>query len=100
MTGHIPRTALWRPGEWRVTITSPEGGSWEYEVIAPGDRPSRGWLIGTPWAIFPGADWEERPGGHDEDGKPLPPAWTVPVFCEQPEVASQLTNDRRDVISR
>jgi hypothetical protein len=82
-------TARWRQGEWRVTIASPGGGSWEYDVIAAGDRPSRGWLIGTPWAIYPGAEWQEQPGGEGQL-----PVWTVQVFPEQPEVALRLTNDR------
>ena len=83
--------AVWRQGQWRVTVTSPEGGEWVYDVIGPGDRPSDGWFAGTPWAIYPGAEWEEQP--HlDGEGKPVPVTWTVPVFLERPEVIQDLTS--------
>lgn len=84
----VPCTATWRQGEWRVTVTSPGGGEQPYDVIGSGDRPSRGWFIGTPWAIFPGADWEEQDG---RDGET--PVWTVAVFLESPDETQKLTND-------
>lgn len=96
MTAPVPCTALWRPGQWRITIASPRGGQWAYDVMGTGDRPSHGWLIGTPWAIYPGAEWQEQPGGRDEHGKPLPPCWTVPVFLEQP---GKLTDRQGNVTS-
>ena len=80
-------TATWRQGEWRVTVSSPEHGEWAYGVIGDRDRPSRAWFIGTPWAIYPGADWEEQ------DGTGVaPPVWAVRVFLERPEVIRKLTD--------
>ena len=65
-------TALWRQGAWRIRVTSALGGVWEYDVIGTGDRPSHGWLAGTPWALYPGAEWDEGAEG----------CWTVPVFWQ------------------
>lgn len=85
-------TAQWRQGQWRVTVTSALGGRWEYEVIGSAPRPSHGWLAGTPWAIYPGAEWDEQAEG----------CWSVPVFWAtgETEVSSQLTKSSRHVISR
>ena len=63
-------TAEWRQGQWRVTVRSPPGGVWAYEVIGSAPRPSDGWFAGTPWALYPGAEWDEGREGH----------WSVPVF--------------------
>lgn len=84
-------TAEWRRGQWRVTVTSTLGGRWEYDVIGAAPRPSHGWLAGTPWAVYPGAEWDEEPEGR----------WSIPVFWEagEPEVSSGLTNSSEDVTS-
>ena len=79
--------ALWRQGQWRVTVTSPQGGAWVYDVIGAGDRPSHGWLAGTPWAICPGAEWEQQ------DGTREPAEWAVPVFPESAAAALELGVD-------
>jgi hypothetical protein len=81
---NAPCMAVWQPGQWRVTVTAPDGGTWVYDVIGAGDRPSHGWFAGTPWAIYPGAEWEEA------DGTREPAVWTVPVFPESLEAAREL----------
>jgi hypothetical protein len=96
--GDVPCTASWRQGSWQITITSPQGGEWFCTVIGDGDRPSNAWFYGTPWAIYPGAEWEEQPGVSGGGGGT--PVWAVAVFLESPEVASQLTNDYGDATSR
>lgn len=84
---NAPGTATWRPGQWRVTVTGPGGREWVYEVLAAGDRPSMGWFAGTPWAIYPGSEWQEA------DGTAEPATWTVPVFPESAAAALDLDID-------
>ena len=79
-----PCVAVWRQGQWRVTVTSPEDQEWVYDVIGEVDRPSRGWFAGTPWAIYPGGEWEEQ------DGTREPAVWTVQVFPESVAAALDL----------
>lgn len=79
-----PCVAVWRQGQWRVTVTSPHGGEWVYDVIGDGDRPSHGWFAGTPWVIYPGAEWQEA------DGTTRPAEWAVAVFPESLEAAREL----------
>jgi hypothetical protein len=69
-------TAIWKRGQWRITVVPAAGGRHEYEVIGDGPVPSGGWLAGTPWAIYPGAEWEEL-----EEGE-----WAVPVFRDSGEM--------------
>ena len=82
-----PGTATWRPGQWRITVTAPDGRQWAYDVIGGVDRPSRGWFAGTPWSVFPGAEWEEA------DGTAEPPWWSVAVFPESAAAALDLDID-------
>ena len=82
-----PAVATWRRGRRRVTVATPEGREWVYDVIGAGGRPSMAWLAGTPWAIYPGAGWEEQ----DDHGKPG--CWTVPVFPESAAAALELGID-------
>ena len=82
-----PAVAVWRQGQWRVTVTSDGGGEWVYDVIGGVDRPSQGWFAGTPWAIFPGGEWEER------DGTTEPAVWTVAVFPVSAAAAADLGID-------
>ena len=79
-----PGVAVWRRGQWRVTVTAPDGRQWAYDVIGGGDSPSQGWFAGTPWAIYPGSEWAER------DGTGGPAVWTVPVFPESAAAALDL----------
>ena len=79
-----PWAASWRRGQLRVTVTADGDRKWVYDVPAAGDRPSPGWLAGTPWAVYPGAQWQE------EDGSGEPSCWTVPVFPVSAAAAQEL----------
>lgn len=80
-------TALWRQGTSYVTVTSPDGRRWAYDVQPEGDRPLRTFLPPTPWSAYPGAKWEEQ------DGCTVPAVWQVEVFPESPAAALELDVD-------
>ena len=76
--------ARWRQGQDYLTVTSPEGGRWMYDVTPDGDRPLSAFLHGTPWCAFPGPGWEQQDTGAG------PAVWEVAVYPMSAAAALEL----------
>jgi hypothetical protein len=81
-----PGTASWRQGTSYITVTSPDGRRWAYDVTPDGDQPLQTFLPPTPWSAYPGAKWEE-------DDSKVPSVWQVGVFPESAAAALELDVD-------
>lgn len=79
-----PWTALWRQGSSYITVTSPDGRRWNYDVTPDGDQPLGTFLPPTPWSAYPGAKWEEQDTGT------VPAVWEVEVFPMSAAAALEL----------
>ena len=85
-----PCVALWQPGKDWITVSCPQGGSWDYLVTPEGDKPSGAFLAGTPWRAYPGSEWTEQPPGMDTEGRGLEWDWVVAVYPESVAAARDL----------
>lgn len=81
--------AVWQPGSGFITVTSPQGRSWDYLVTPDGDRPLRSFLHSTPWCAYPGSEWREQPPA-GLPGAGLAWDWGIAVYPESLAAARDL----------